>query len=329
MMSPAPQTVTSADHAPRAQPGGPELSIVIASYQARELLAECLESIEEHPPSVPYEVLVVDDASTDRTAEMVHERFPEVRLLCNEVNVHYGRSNNRAIAEARGRYVLLLNNDTLVLPESLDAMLRYLEEHPEVGAVGSRLLNEDGSVQWSVKSLPNPMSALFGARSVLTRLFPGNRFSRQHLLHPEKDEMEPFAAGYVSSAAVMFPRPVMDRVGGLDERLSYHVDADYCKRVWDEGLEVHYLPSASIVHLNHRGGTLVSPRRRFRSVLEFHRGGLIYFRKHVMKSTWHPLTVLAVTGLGARFVVSLLLQIGSELWRSMRLRFGRGAQRTG
>jgi hypothetical protein len=321
--------MTSADHAPRAQPGDPELSVIIASYQARELLAGCLESIDAHPPSVSYEVLVVDDASTDGTAEMVRTRFPEVTLLRNDVNVHYGRSNNRAIAEARGRYVLLLNNDTLILPGSLDAMLHYLEQHPEVGAVGSRLLNEDGSVQWSVKSLPNPMSALFGARSILTRLFPRNRFSREHLLHPEKDDAEPFAAGYVSSAAVMFPRSVIDRVGGLDERLSYHVDADYCKRVWDEGLEVHCLPSASIVHLNHRGGTLVSPRRRFWSVVEFHRGGLIYFRKHLMKSPWHPLTVLAVVGLGARFVVSLVLQVTSELWRSMRLRFERGAQRTG
>lgn len=290
----------------------PVLSIVIASYQAREVLARCLASLEAAPPSVPYEVLVVDDASSDGTAEMVRTRFSDMQLLCNERNVHYAGSNNRALTLARGRYVLLLNNDTLVPLGALDAMRVYLEQHPEVGCVGCRLLNADGSIQWSVKSLPDPMSALFGARSIVTRLFPGNRLSRRHLLH-ERGSGAPHAAGYVSSAAMMLPRRVMEQVGGLDERLSYHVDADYCKRVWDAGFEVHYLPAAHVVHLNHRGGTQVHARRRFRSLVEFHRGSWIYFRKHLMKSAWHPSSALALVGLSARFTLSLALQAVREL----------------
>src|SRR6266851_520229 len=96
------------------------LSVIIPSYNARELLADCLQSIYRNPPSEPYEIIVVDDASADGTSAMVRARFPEVRLLRNEVNQHYARSNNRAIALARGQYLYLLNNDTIVLPRALD-----------------------------------------------------------------------------------------------------------------------------------------------------------------------------------------------------------------
>src|SRR3954447_5968387 len=136
------------------------ISVIIATYNARQLLADCLDSIAANPPSEPYEVIVVDDASADGTSEMVRTRFPDVRLLRNEINRHYAFSNNRAFECARGQYLLLLNNDTVVLPRALDRMVEFLREHPEAGAVGCRLLNEDGSLQWSVKSLPNPASAL-------------------------------------------------------------------------------------------------------------------------------------------------------------------------
>lgn len=288
------------------------LSIIIANYNGRDLLADCLRSLYEHPASRAFEIFVVDDASSDGSAEMVAARFPQVLLLRNESNVHYGRSNNRALALARGRYVYLLNNDTLMLPGALDAMVEFLDARPRVGAVGSKLLNGDGTIQWSVKTLPCPGSALFGARSVITRLFPNNPFSRRHLLHLSRDAREPFPAGYVSSASIMIRREVVERVGGLDERLSYHVDADYCKRIWDAGWEVYYLPSATVIHFDHKGGTQVTRTRRFKSIVEFHRGSYIYFRKHQMTSPWHPMHFTVVIGLGLRFCVSLLCQISKE-----------------
>jgi len=291
----------------------PVVSVIIATYNACQLLADCLGSIAENPPSEPYEVIVVDDASADDTSEMVRTRFPDVRLLRNEVNRHYAFSNNRAFEYARGQYLLLLNNDTIVLPQALDRMVEFLRENPEAGAVGCRLLNEDGSIQWSVKSLPNPASALFGARSIVTRLLPNNPFSRHHLLHLDRDMTMPFPAGYVSSAAVMIPRHIVDKVGGLDRRLSYHVDADYCKRIADAGYKSYYLPTAAIIHLDHKGGTMVSLRRRFRSLVEFHVGSYIYYRKHVHKSAWAPMHLVVVLGLLVRFVLSVGAQAGAEL----------------
>ena len=293
------------------------LSIVIANYNGRDLLAGCLDSIYHNPPTRPFEVFVVDDASADNSAQMVRERFPQVHLLQNERNLHYGASNNRVFGLSRGRYVYLLNNDTLMLPRALDAMIAFLDECPEAGAVGSKLLNGDGTIQASVKSLPCATSALFGARSIITKLFPNNQFSRDHLLHLQHDMSRPFTAGYVSSASIMIRREVIRRVGGLDERLSYHVDADYCKRIWDGGWKVYYLPSAEVIHFNHQGGTLVTLKRRLKSIVEFHRGSYIYFRKHQMRSRFEPMHFLAVAGLAARFVISLTVFVAHE----GRLRF--------
>jgi hypothetical protein len=311
--------------------GGPDaeivLSIIIPSYNAEHLLGDCLQSIVANPPSQPYEIIVVDDASDDGTSEMVRARFPEVRLLRNEVNRHYARSNNRAIKEARGRYIYLLNNDTIMLRHALDRMLAFLDAYPEAGAVGSRLLNSDGTTQWSVKTLPNPGSALFGARSFITRLFPNNQFSRKHLQHIGHDMTEPFVAGYVSSASVMFPRHVVAKVGELDNRLSYHVDADYCKRIADAGYACYYLPTATVIHLDHKGGTMVSLRRRFRSQVEFHVGSYIFYRKHLQRSRWSPMQVIVVSGLSARFLMSVTSQALAELASLMRLSRRRAVNR--
>lgn len=319
----APQRPNPAEHAPHREradgvPFDPVvLSIIIANYNGRELLRQCLASIYRHPPECSFNVVVIDDASRDGSDAMVREYFPQVHLLVNAQNVHYGRSNNRAIDLVRCEFVYLLNNDTVILPHALDRMLTFLHETPDAGAVGSKLLNGDGSIQASVKSLPCLMSGLFGDRSIIRKLFPRNRFTRQHLLHLSHDAQSPFTAGYVSSASVMIRRGVVQQVGHLDERLSYHVDADYCKRIWDAGWKVYYLPSAVVIHDAHKGGTMVSLRRRFKSVVEFHRGTYIYYRKHHARSDMTPILFVVIAGLAARFVMSLLLQGSKEVLRPM------------
>jgi GT2 family glycosyltransferase len=192
-------------------------------------------------------------------------------------------------------------------------MLAFLREHPDAGGVGSKLLNEDGTTQWSVKPLPNAGAALFGARSIITRLFPDNPFSRKHLLHLGSDMTTPFAAGYVSGASMMMPREVFEKVGDLDLRLFYFVDADYCKRIADAGYKTYYLPTAAIVHLNHKGGSMVSFKRRFNALVNFHMGSYIYYRKHVQRSPWSPMHAVVVGGLLARFLAALAAQACAEL----------------
>ncbi len=294
------------------------ISVIISTYNACPVVADCLRSIYDNPPTEPYEILLVDDASTDGTSAMVRTRFPEVRLLRNDVNRHYTFSNNRALHEARGQFLLLLNNDTIVLPEAIDRMLAFLRQYPRAGAVGSKLLNEDGTIQWSVKSLPDFGSALFGARSIITRAFPNNRYSRKRLLHLDRDMTTPFVAGYVSGASKMMPRKVVAEVGDLDHRMFYHVDADYCKRIAEAGYECYYLPTAAVVHLNHKGGTMVSPRLRFRSLLSFHIDSYLYYRKHLRRSPWSLSQIGVVFGLSARFLALAATQLGAELVGGIR-----------
>jgi N-acetylglucosaminyl-diphospho-decaprenol L-rhamnosyltransferase len=294
------------------------LSVIISTYNAREVLGDCLQSIYQSPPSEPYEIIVVDDASADGTSEMVRARFPEVRLLRNEINRHYTISNNRAFDQARGQYLYLLNNDTIVLPQALDRMLAFLREHPEAGAVGSRLLNEDGTTQWSVRLLPDMGSALFGGRSIVTRILPNNRYSRKRFLHLVRDMTRPFIAGYLSGASKMMPRKVIDEVGYLDSRMFYHVDADYCKRIAEAGYKCYYLPTAIVIHLNHKGGTMVSPRLRFRSLASFHVDSYIYYRKHLQRSAWSPMRIIVLVGLLSHFLAVAAIQCVAELVGVMR-----------
>lgn len=291
------------------------LSVIISSYNTRELLANCLQSIYQNPPRESYEIIVIDDASADGTSAMVRVRFPAVRLLRNEVNRNYAISNNRGIEEARGEYLLLLNSDTLLLPQALDRMIDHLRAHPEAAAVGCRLLNEDMTTQWSVKSLPSAGSALFGQRSLLSRMFPNNRFTGRHLWQVGRDLITSTVVddGYLSGACFMMRRSVVDAVGYLDPRLHYHIDADYCKRMTEAGQQCWYLPTATVIHLNHKGGTMASTRARFRSLLMFEVHSYVYYCKHARGPAWSPMRIFVPLGLSAHFLILLVAQAGAEL----------------
>jgi GT2 family glycosyltransferase len=291
----------------------PVISVIIPSYNTRELLSRCLASIYDAPPQRSFEVFVMDDASKDGSAEMVRERFPQVRLVVNRENRGYAYSNNLAMAQSQGRFVYLLNSDTEMSPGALDELAGFLETHPEAGAAGSALYNSDGSVQASVKSLPTVRSAFVGKRSWLARWFPSVRAIRSELLSWRVESGVPFEAGYVSSASIMIPRDVVERVGDLDTRLWYFIDADYCRRIWDIGRPVYCGPAAKVLHVEHLGGTLAGWKQRFRSMWRFHYGAYIYFRKHSGWAGWHPVTALIVMGIAARFVLSFGLQAIKEV----------------
>lgn len=320
--TPIPSGATVEGVSDQSEERGVRISIIIANYNARNLLEDCLSSIYRQDSRYSFEVLVVDDHSDDNSFEMVKTRFPQVRAYRNEANLHYATSNNRMFDIAEGEYLFLLNNDTIVRPGAVDVLVDFMEAHPEIGCAGSKLLNEDGSIQESVKTLPNVRSALFGARSYVYRWFPNNILSKRELLHLSQDVTSPFKAGYVSSAAMLIRRDIVKAVGYLDPRMSYHVDADYCARIWKAGWKVVYVPESVIIHLNHRGGTLVSARRRLKSVVEFHRGTWIYFERHMMQSYWHPFTWLIAAGIAARFVASLLIQLADEASRWLLHRLG-------
>jgi len=306
--------MTAAVEHPKREPAAIDVSVIIASYETRALLEENLRSIFEHPPRCAFEVIVSDDASRDGSPDMVRERFPEVVLRVNEVNSGYAATNNRAIAMARGRYLYLLNCDATVKPGALDRLVEFMDAHPQAGAAGTLIYNDDGSVQASVKALPSIRSAFVGKRSWLYRWFPSSPLVKSELLVTEvKPDTAPFRAGYVSSASIIIPRKVADQVGDWDPRLWWFIDADYCKRIHDAGYEVWCVPSAQIVHVEHTGGTVRGRKRRFWAIYKFHQGAWIYWRQYSGYGLAHPFTWLVGLALLARAGLSTVIQIAKEI----------------
>jgi GT2 family glycosyltransferase len=296
-----------------------DVSVVLVNYNTRDMLERALRSLFGSNPRASLDVVVVDNASRDGTVEMLRERFPAVRCVASTANVGHAVGCNTGMTHATGRYLFLLDTDTIVHEGALDALVSYLDRHPHVGAAGPKVLNIDGTLQGSVKSLPTPMAALFGRHSPLTRLFPGNRFSRRYLIYLERDAGRPFAAGSVSSCALMARREAVERAGPMDPRhFIYWDDVDWCRAIWEAGYEVHYVPHAVIIHDEHKGGSRAGRKQSLTSIIAFHRGAYLYYRKWHVRSAWSVAHGLALAGLTARAAVVLASEQLRWLFRRRR-----------
>ncbi len=287
----------------------PDVSVVIVNTNAVHMLERTLRTLYESGQRSTLEVIVVDNASTDDSVAMVRERFPSVRCLVNAQNIGYARANNQGMAAATGRYLFLLNNDTIIYPDTIDALVRYLDAHPEVGAAGSKVLNIDGTVQGTIKEWPTPMAALFGRHSWFTRAFPRNPFSRRYLVYLDQDFSRPFPVGSVSSCAMLVRREAIARAGLIDEKFFvYWCDVDWCRAIWAAGFEVHCVPDSVLVHDEHKGGTRPRGKRSAAAIIDFHRGAYVYYRKWHVPHPLHPAHAFAIAGLTVRAVLVCALE---------------------
>jgi len=276
---------------PQGPEGVPDLSVIILTHNSRDLLARCLSSIRERTHAARVELIVVDNDSNDGTAEMAAADFPEVRLLTCRDAFRFTVFNNRGLRESRGRYVLLLNDDTELKNDALDQVVRYLDEHPDCGALGCKLLNSDLSVQYSCRRFPSFTTAFFSRYSILTRAIPANRFSTNYLM-TDFDHNSTMEVDWVSGACLAARRSVLEQVGTLDEKIIYfNEDVDWCLRIRQAGWKVVYLHSAEVIH--HIGAT--RQRHPFRSNWTRHRSMFYFYRKHYSKDI---LFMDAAVGLG-------------------------------
>ena len=287
-----------------------DLSICIVSWNVSEDLRSCLESLHARNCSVTFETSVVDNASSDNTLEMLTGRFPQVNVIANDRNLGFAAANNQAIRVAAGRYVMLLNPDTIVHEGALDTMVRFLDEQPDVGIAGFKLLYPDRSLQFSCRSFPNPWAAICRG-TPLARLCPDNRFARDYILsdwaHDEVRDVD-----WVSGAAMVARREAIDQVGQLDERFfMYSEDVDWCKRMWDAGWRVAYVPDAVITHTVGRS----SDRVVIPMVAQAHRSMYHLYSKHFASRwpVWLRPFVKAIIVAGVAVRASLI--IGEELLR--------------
>ena len=230
-----------------------ELAIIIVNWNGGELLQRCLTSLEQFPPSVPYEVVVVDNASTDGSREWLESHAAGLRLIKNNDNVGFGQANNSAFKETKEPLLFLLNSDAEVLAGTVDTLIATIKSDSRFGVVGPRLHNADGTLQASVWRNPmTPFETLANAFR-LYKLMP-KKLRGDLLLGYHWDHTHSRSASLLSGAALMVRREVINEVGGFDERFHmYGEDTEWCLRIVRGGWLMMFEPKAIVVH--HGGGS--------------------------------------------------------------------------
>lgn len=260
-------TPTMIEPRPRIFKTIPDMSVVLVCWNNKAYLDPCLQSLYEGGLRRRFDVVVVDNGSTDGSQEMLRGKYPEVQIIQNDRNVGLGKASNQGIEATRGRHVLLLNNDTLVNGPSLDAMVDFLDEHPQAAAVGGRLLNPDGSDQ----ACYNEFSTLYEEFLVATRLGELFRPGYPGILNYNQQR----SVGWMGSACLLLRRAALDEVGLLDEAyFIYGDEADLQYRLKKAGWEVYYLPDVTTIHY---GGRSMNRWGRRKMV---YRGKMLFYRKH-------------------------------------------------
>lgn len=244
-----------------------DVSIVLVCWNNKNYLDPCLKSLYDGNLTFTYDVYVVDNGSTDGSQEMLRTKYPEVIIIQNDGNVGLSKASNQGIIASSGKYVLLLNNDTIVNAESFNAMVDFLNDHPEAGAVGGRLLNEDGSFQSGYGLFSNLWEEIL----IMTGL--GDRYKSGYPLH--YDSAKTVLVKWMSSACLMVRRSALDQVGLLKEDyFIYGDEVDLQYRLDKAGWKVFYLPH---VHTLHYGGRSMNRWKRRKMV---YRGKLLFYQKN-------------------------------------------------
>lgn len=229
-----------------------DISVIIVNWNTRELLEECLGSLISAPPSRSTEIIVVDNASSDGSVEMVESRYPHVKLIRSQENLGFAKANNLGIQCSAGRYVSLVNSDVRVLPGCLDTLAEYLDQNVKVGNVGPCVLNADMSWQSSCRRFPTLWNNFCSATGLVSAFKRSRFFSGEHMLYSTHDRT--VAVDVLVGCFWMLRREAIEDVGGLDESFfMYGEDVDWCRRCWSRNWQVVFVPGAQAIH--YRGGS--------------------------------------------------------------------------
>jgi len=268
-----------------------DVSIVIVSFNTSSLTRQCLESIQQHAKGIRYEVFVIDNASTDGSADMVAEAFPRVNLIRMHENKGFAGGNIPGMRKASGRYILLLNSDAFLAQDVLQDTLSHMDHHLGIGVLGCKLTNPDGSMQPSARMLPGLLNKTLHITGLAAR-FPKSKFFGR-VDYTWWDHAEPKSVGWVVGAFFLIRAEIMADIGFLDERyFLYFEEIDYCLSARRAGWDVVFYPHARIVHLGGQSsvktGQRVSVKGRqmtsIRVTSEFRYYRKMYGRFHVLAS---------------------------------------------
>jgi GT2 family glycosyltransferase len=276
-----------------------DVSIVIVNWNTRELLGNCLASIISETRKATYEIIVVDNASADGSASMCEQDFPRVTLIANKANRGFAAANNQGMAIAAGRYILLLNPDTIVLEQAIDRCVTYADHRPDIGVVGCQVLEADGKIQQTGFCFPSPWT-LFLTLSGLPRLFPHVRFFSQPQLGSWNRQSER-DIDVISGMFMLVRRDAIRDVGFMDESyFVYAEETDWCFRFHQAGWRRVFYPGAQIIHID--GGGKSTSQVNVKMLVQLQKSLMIYFRKNLGFIPWVIAKGLFLLANGARYL---------------------------
>ncbi len=247
-----------------------DLSVIIINWNTRELVLQCIDSVYHTTEALAFEVMVVDNASTDGSVEAIERRFPDVKIIANPENLGFARACNRGIEEAGGRYVALLNSDTVLTPSALKTLVDFMDSHPRVAICAPQLLNSDGSLQNSIATLPTLATELLN-KSLLRRLFPWKYPGKEHGID------SPMKVESIIGACMIIRKEALCEVGAFDEDYFFFLEeTDLCLRMHGKGWQVVFHPQVRVYHLQGASAKKVNTGAR----VEYWRSRYIFFEKH-------------------------------------------------
>jgi GT2 family glycosyltransferase len=274
-----------------------DVSVIIINYNTCDLLRECLSSVVRD--STLKEIIVIDNASTDGSVQMVKTEFSEVVLRINDKNERFAKPNNTAISIARGRYLFLLNSDAFLYSDTIQKLVRYADDHPDVGVVAPQLLYPDGTIQPSCRGYFTLWSHFFDM-CALDKIFPKSKiFAKSEMSYFDHKSL--IEVDHVMAAAILVRREVINDVGMFDENLTIiYNDLDWSMRIKKKGWKIIFYPEAQALH--HHSKTMKMMNRQFELFPEIQKNAKYFFKKHHGKYWMISYNLLAVFGFFFRII---------------------------
>ncbi len=257
-----------------------DLSCIIVNYQNNKSLKDCLDSIYQTIEEIDFEVIIIDNSEKGPILQSLKEIYPKVQIIYNPTNVGFSKANNQAAKIARGEFLFILNPDTILKEQAGNTMFRYIRSNMEIGALGPKVVNFDGSLQYSCRRYPNLWTGLFNRYSIFSRLLPKNRFTNRYLML-DFDHNETLSVDWLSGCCLMIPKSVFEEVNGFDENyFLFNEDVDLCRMVHQTGKKVIYFPEAKIIHKVSTSNRKTTAK----VIIQRHLGMMYYFKKHHSKN---------------------------------------------
>lgn len=280
-----------------------DLSIIIVNYNTKKLTLECIESIYKSKMNYTFEIFVVDNNSSDNSVDAIKETYSNVKVVENKENVGFSKANNQAIKVSNGRYVLLLNSDTIVNNTTLSTIIEFMDKHKEVGATGCKVVLPDGSLDKAChRGFPTPKASFYYITGLAKR-FPSNpKFNGYHKSYLNMDEIHEIDC--LVGAFMMVRRETIKDVGMLDETyFMYGEDIDWCYRIKKAGWKIYYNPKVSIIH--YKGAS--SRKKPFKIVYEFYRAMFVFHKNHFAPKYNIFINLLVYLGISIKLSMELIL----------------------